>query len=381
MNCQEVQSELSNYLEKSLDSLRMKSIELHLLSCPLCREEADGILDCIEQMAGLPPVDPPAGFALRVMALVREIEFKPTLWQRLFPRLKIAVPMPAVAVVLVAVLAGFLYQKEAQIRSEPELSVPTPQLPSQEKPPSARDFAQPGMPPQPGAKEAKRDIDSGIATARPSAPEARRKSVANSSLSKEQPPAALQPSAKTENNPVEFKDLPRRPPIQAQEVAAGRENFRSSGDALDIGPTLGGSLRSGIFAPDPLLSPITEPNADIEFIVRRRAGERSDQTDKASGNRSASGSLQRRRAEADIATSTATAKQADSVASAPPASSVTEIRWFTVPTERYDQFRKELAAEAAIESEKKTGGMASELVAKSNRELLIKVIIVGPGEP
>ena len=381
MNCQEVQSELSNYLEKSLDSLRMKSIELHLLSCPLCREEADGIFDCIEQMAGLPLLDPPAGFALRVMAQVREIEFKPTLWQRLFPRLKIAVPMPAVAVVIVAVLAGFLYQKESQIKNEPELSVPAPQLPSQEKTPSARDFAQPGVPPQPGAQEAKRDIDSGVATAQPSAPEARRKSVATSSPSKEQPPATLQPSARTENSPVELKDLPRRPPIQAQEVAAGRENFRSSGDALDIGPSLGASLRSGIFAQDPLLSPITEPTADIEFIVRRRAGERSDQTDKASGNRPASGSLQRRRAEADIATSTATAKQADSVAGAPPVSSVSEIRWFTVPTEHYDQFRKELAAEAAIESEKKTGGMASELVAKSNRELLIKVIIVGPVEP
>jgi len=51
-----------------------------------------------------------------------------------------------------------------------------------------------------------------------------------------------------------------------------------------------------------------------------------------------------------------------------------------VPAERYDQFRKELAAEAAIESEKKTAIMANELAGKSTPELLIKVIILTPTE-
>ena len=37
MNCQEAQTQLLEYLESSLDALRMKSIETHLLSCPVCR--------------------------------------------------------------------------------------------------------------------------------------------------------------------------------------------------------------------------------------------------------------------------------------------------------------------------------------------------------
>ena len=374
MNCQEVQVELSSYLEKSLDSLRMKSIEMHLLSCPLCREEVDGVLDCIEQIGQLPVVDPPADFAQRIMAKIREIEVKPTLWQRLFRSLELGMPIPAAAVVVIAVLAVFLYQKESQMSNEApaELSAPSP---SQEKAVPVGDAAQPSAPTQTIAKEAKRDLKPNATSAPESAVEVHRKIVAESHLSKEQPSPAPQPSAKTENNPVELKDVPHRPPIQAQEVATGRENFRAGGDTFDIGATLGGSLRSGIFAPDPLLSPITEPKADIEFIVRRR----NDQANKVSDDRRASGNVQRQRAEADTVTSAATAKQADS-ALAPGTSSITEIRWFTVPTERYDQFRKELAAEAAIESEKKTGGMASELARKSNRELLIKVIILTPTE-
>jgi len=377
MNCQEVQIELSNYLEKSLDSLRIKSIEMHLLSCPLCRDEADGILDCVEQLAQLPMLDPPAGFAQRIMAQVREIEVKPKLWHRIFPPFKIGMPMQATAVVLVAILAVFLYQKESQIKSNQrdELSAPVPvmQLPSERKADSASDSAHPAAPAQPLAKVAKRDLNPSVTIAPQSAAEARRKNVVDSRLSKDEAPAAAPPSAKTETDATELKDAPRRSPIQAQEVATGRENFRSSGDAFDIGTTLSGSLRSGIFVPERSLSPMTEPSADVEFVVRRRDNQRRDQKDNASD-------VQRQRVEADALTPAAKSKPAGSAAAAPQVSSITEIRWFTVPAERYDQFRKELAAEAAIESEKKTAIMANELAAKSTPELLIKVIILTPTE-
>jgi hypothetical protein len=257
-----------------------------------------------------------------------------------------------------------------------ESSTPTQQFTPEEKTNPFSDSHQPSAPAQPSAKETKRDLRADATIASQPAAEAPRKTVVESNLSKEQPPpASPPPTAKAENLPPELKDAPRRPPIQAQEVAAGRENFRASSDPFDIG-ALGSASRSVIFAPESLLSPIAEPNADVEFIVRRRVSERTDRTGKVTGNTPGSGSLQRQRAEADAA---ATDKRAGSVTAAPPAGSITEIRWFRVPAERYDQFRKELAAEAAIESEK-AGGMASELAMKSNRDLLVKVIIVGPGE-
>ena len=87
----------------------------------------------------------------------------------------------------------------------------------------------------------------------------------------------------------------------------------------------------------------------------------------------------RRRAEADSGATAAAAKRADAPATPQP-SSMTEVRWFTVRAEHYDQFKKELAAEAAIDSERPIGSMTNELGTKSNRELLIKVIILTPTE-
>ena len=83
MNCQEVQLQLSGYLEKSLDAIRMKSIETHLSSCPFCRAEVHGLSECIRQVTELPAVEVPLGFTQRVMAHARAIEIEPTPWQRL----------------------------------------------------------------------------------------------------------------------------------------------------------------------------------------------------------------------------------------------------------------------------------------------------------
>jgi hypothetical protein len=62
------------------------------------------------------------------------------------------------------------------------------------------------------------------------------------------------------------------------------------------------------------------------------------------------------------------------------AMNVREIRWFGIPIDQYEQFKKDLAAEASIESEKTISSSERDFALKSNRELLIKVIIVSPAE-
>jgi len=373
MNCQEVELGLSEYLEKSVDAIRMKGIETHLLSCAACRLEADGLRDCIREIAELPLVDPPIGFAQRVMAHAREIEVKPSGWQRLTSSLRVSIPIQAAAVVLIAVLAVFVYQKESQIKTS-ELATSTSPMPLSFEPnksPANTDQATEASPPI--AKDVKRE-NSKVDVAQKAITEARRKTnpdVPSLTKPKDQEPAASPTSV--ESTIAEVKEsAPRRPPIQAQEVATGRENLRPSGDTFGIGPTLGGSLRPGLFVPERALSPITEPSADVEFIVRRRETQLRDQKDSAAD-------APRRRAEGGIATAAATAKQS-APSSSPQASSVSEVRWFAVPTERYDQFKKELVAEAAIESEKSTDAAEKDFALKSNRELLIKVIILSPAD-
>ena len=70
------------------------------------------LAECQRLVSGLPVVEPPVGFTNRVMAEVREAANPPSLWERLFLPLRIKIPLQATAVVLIAVLAAYIYQKE-----------------------------------------------------------------------------------------------------------------------------------------------------------------------------------------------------------------------------------------------------------------------------
>ena len=110
VNCAEVQAQLLEYLDTSLDRISTKHVEIHLSSCPPCRAEADSLADCVRQVAALPIVDPPLGFAQRIMAHAREIDLTPTIWQRLALLMRNQIPLQAAAVVLVAVFSAYIYQ-------------------------------------------------------------------------------------------------------------------------------------------------------------------------------------------------------------------------------------------------------------------------------
>jgi hypothetical protein len=117
---------------------------------------------------------------------------------------------------------------------------------------------------------------------------------------------------------------------------------------------------------------LSEPSADFEFIVRRRPPERRESQEQTEEPGGAAPSA---RAETDAAIAYAAAKRAVP-APAAPSSSIVEMRWFGVPGDRYEQFRKDLAAEAHIDSERSLSGVDKESLSKSSRDLLIKVIIL-----
>ena len=374
MTCAEVQLLLSEYIEKSLDTVRMKAVETHLLSCGGCHAETEGLMDCIRQISELPLLDPPIGFTQRVMAHVREIESRPAGWRRVLAPFRIGPPIQATALVLVAIVAVFLYQKESQIRGNPASPAVPSILPSR----SLSDDHSAGKPEQPIASaqrraDTPRQENSTANTVRSPMRESRKtaSAAAVADQSKPKTPSSPDPEA---NSAGDVKNpLSRRGPIQAQEIGTGMEGLRSSSDSFGFGPTIGGSLRPGFFLPERSLSPVTEPSADAEFVVRRRDAQTRDP------NSSVRSESARQSAESDIAP--AVAKQ--SLASPPsqsPSINVREIRWFAVPADQYDQFRKDLASEASIDSEKTIGASERDFALQSNRELLIKVIIVSPAE-
>jgi len=354
MNCHEAQTQLSEYLDGELDPLRNKSVESHLLACPVCRAEADGLADCIRQVAQLPPVDPPPGFAQRVMA--RALEVEPSLWQKIIAPLRFSAPIQASAVVLIAVLAVLIYRNESPLKNDPLApSMPTAIAPSTDQRNANRE-----TPLRAAAPKAKLDTRRLRLAEKPVTPSAPAISASKDTA------AQAADKAEVASAVGELKDLPHRAPIQAQEIATGSENVRPDSNPFVFGPAFSAPFRAGPFAPERMLSPLSEPSADVEFVVRRRESEPKK-------------AAESRRAEADSRAAGALAKRS-SESTTPQPNSLTEVKWFTVPAERYDQFKKELAAEATIDSERPIGSMTNDLSARPNRDLLIKVIVLTPLE-
>lgn len=132
MNCAVVQERLCEFIDKRLDVETSANVESHLASCANCRSDAEDLTSTVRLLAGEPEFEPPMAFSTRVMAHVREEAVKPSLWQRFFGSFRAFVPIQAMAVAVIAVLAVFLYQKEHSVE-------PVQQLAKSANPPGAHD--------------------------------------------------------------------------------------------------------------------------------------------------------------------------------------------------------------------------------------------------
>ena len=386
MNCQEVQERLSEYLEQSLDDASIRTVDIHLSSCRLCRAEADSLVRCIQNIAGLLMVEPPLGFAQRVMSHVREIEARPSVWERLFP-LGIKMPIHATAIVLIGVLAVYLLEKEephknllttpGQVASrsekkEPaELAAPANSLPDTEQSTPVGPVPPPSL----------------------SAPLAKEKSgagEASHSREKKQPPSApaeiavpTQSPNSAANEPVETRSLfeegrtgslqsllPIDPRRRARGVISGTPVVNPAMPRIGTGTFSPpselepDSLRAGSLSPLPL--------ADYELVVRRRP----PQQDQAlRDNLSAS----RKRSEAATADRPQpTPSGIERLMAMIPDSTRPQTVWVSLAPSQFQQFKKDLVSLGTIESESTTSFRDLEFASKTESEILIKLTIL-PG--
>jgi hypothetical protein len=357
MTCEEVKAQLVDYLDKTLDTATTTRVATHLISCAPCGAEAGDLAECISQVSSLPSLDPPLGFAQRVMAHVREIEPKPTLWQRLFLPWTQKVPLQATALVMIGVIGLVLYQKDDHLKSSAQNKTPfsvtaEPAIPSKE---TISTVTNPSVQKNETAAQA----PAALAKWADAAPE--KKTVS---------PASRDQIAKSELEArVEGAPTPRRT-IQAQGAISPSESGRfSSGAGFPPAMPLGG-LRQAAPRPAPMALeraiPLGERVADYEFVVRRRPAPRRETADAVSP------AAESRSLEALSAARSAPPPAAPSI------ESIAEIRFYQVAPEHFEYFKKELASEAIVESEAKT---AKEKEADGfERRLLVKVTIL-PAAP
>jgi hypothetical protein len=129
MTCHEINTLLPGYLEGVLTPEEKENVEVHLASCPLCCQAVEDLKGADHLVRGLKEVEPPPFFEQRIMARVREeAGQKRGLLKMLFYPLQIKIPIQAMATVLIAVLAFYVFQKsQTETRQRTPFPIPLTQ--------------------------------------------------------------------------------------------------------------------------------------------------------------------------------------------------------------------------------------------------------------
>jgi hypothetical protein len=336
MNCEEFQSHFSDVLDNGPQAAAAVGLTEHLAVCSACREEFDALMECRRLIATLPVVEPPSGLVTRIMAHVHDSANQPRTWKRLLLPLRVKIPLHATAVVLIAVMSVYLFQKED--RQNAPLSTGATDLPSGAQP------AAPADPSNASAASDQRSEEKAIESApraRRSSPPVRRNHPATRETARERPPEAA-------------KEAKRSVPIPAQGVSASMRPYGL------------GTFREPGFRTFPREREFTnlgEPVADYELFVRRRPDPSARESDADAGG-------------AETETSSRTAEPTSRPGT--PSDTVIDVLWYTIPQDRYDQFKKDLSAQATIESEVVLGAKDKHSSFRFDAPFYVKVIVLSP---
>jgi len=151
MECNNVQEKLSVYIEGMISPEERKLIDKHISSCSKCKEALYDLKKTLDYVHNLEDVEPPVWLTQKVMAKIHsEAEPKKGILQKLFYPLYIKLPIEAVAVVLIAVTALYIFktiQPEMKMAKAP--SEVATQVPLKEKTPSVDKSKENVIPPHP----------------------------------------------------------------------------------------------------------------------------------------------------------------------------------------------------------------------------------------
>jgi anti-sigma factor RsiW len=119
MTCKDIKTRLPAYMEGDMPPEEKEGLERHLESCPSCSTALAELKRAVELVQNVPEVEPPPWLKTRVMVQIREeAEARQGILHRLFYPFRIKVPVQAFAILLVSVLAVYIYKATI-----PELSL------------------------------------------------------------------------------------------------------------------------------------------------------------------------------------------------------------------------------------------------------------------
>ena len=131
MRCEEIQGHLSAYLEDEVEPGERRAIEEHLPECVRCRHELELLRRTVSALTSLEEIEVPPRLTASIQA---GVEAQGSSWwrdltSRLFFPLHIKLPLEAVALILVALGAVYIYRSAPEMGQAPRPPAVTERAP------------------------------------------------------------------------------------------------------------------------------------------------------------------------------------------------------------------------------------------------------------
>ncbi|MGH7355346.1 MAG: zf-HC2 domain-containing protein [Candidatus Rokuibacteriota bacterium] len=126
MTCHDAREQFSALVDEALDAEARASLDAHLGGCAECRRELEAFRRTVTLVRGIEPARAPVGFVDRVITAARPEPWSRRLARRLFLPWPVRVPLEAAAVVIVGVLAVWLFQRMPEQRQFARTDAPIP---------------------------------------------------------------------------------------------------------------------------------------------------------------------------------------------------------------------------------------------------------------
>ena len=110
MSCHDARERFSELIDDALDPSTRAAVDAHVSGCPECRRELDRLERTVVLLRAVEPVRAPFGFVDRVVAEAKPVPWYRRVGERLARVRPLGVPIEAVALVLVATLAVFVFE-------------------------------------------------------------------------------------------------------------------------------------------------------------------------------------------------------------------------------------------------------------------------------
>ncbi len=150
MTCHDTRERLSDLLDDALAPDEVALVQAHLAECAECRRELERLRATVSLLRRVEPPRAPVGFVDRVMERAYPRPWYRRLGAWLFLPLSVKVPAEAAALVVIAGLAVYLWQRTPELRQAARTEPPAPAS-SSSPPPQPSAPAEPPAPARPAA--------------------------------------------------------------------------------------------------------------------------------------------------------------------------------------------------------------------------------------